>query len=57
MMNRRQEQRQPGEHLVGRDLLQAERVAGQAEHDQDLGEAGAGEQDRRAAARAASAPG
>jgi hypothetical protein len=41
-----QEERQTGEDLVGRRLLQAERVARQAEHDQDLGEARGRQQDR-----------
>ena len=42
-----QEQRQPGEHLVGRHAGQAERVAGDPEDHEDLGERGAEQQQRR----------
>ena len=37
----------PGEHLVRRRRRQAERVAGQRQHDEDLGERGDQQQDRR----------
>ena len=42
-----EEQRQSGEHLVRRHRLQAERVTGQRQHHEDLGEAGDQQQQRR----------
>ena len=47
MTNMRQEQREADEHLVGRDALQAQRVAGQRQHDDDAREAGEHDQQRR----------